>query len=67
MEGTAATFEIILPLIVMSIPIAISAYLLAKQKDRNVVAWVVLAFIPLVNIWCIAYFVGASNLRFEKN
>ena len=67
MEGQqAGVLELLLPLIVMSVPIAIVAYLLAKEKGRNVVTWVVLGLIPFVNFWCILYFVGASNFRMEK-
>jgi hypothetical protein len=67
MEGQqVGTLELLLPLIVMTVPIAIVANLLAKEKGRNTVAWVVLALIPFINIWSILYFVGASNFRTEK-
>jgi hypothetical protein len=67
MEGQqVGTLELLLPLIVMTVPIAIVANLLAKEKGRNTVAWVVLALIPFINNWCILYFVGASNFRTEK-
>lgn len=39
---------------------------LAKDKGRNVPLWTVLGFIPLVNMVCIAYFIGASNRRVEE-
>ena len=54
------------PLIILSIGMSISAGLLAKDKGRNIVLWVVLALIPVVNFWCMPYIIGASNLRLEK-
>jgi hypothetical protein len=67
MEGQqVGTLELLSPLIVMTVPIAIVANLLAKEKGRNTVAWVVLALIPFINIWSILYFVGASNFRTEN-
>ena len=58
-----ATF---LPLIFMSLPMAVSAHLLARDKGRNVVLWTVLALIPILNFACIWYFIGASNLKLER-
>ena len=54
------------PLMVMSVSIAVSAHLLAKDKGRNVPLWTILALIPLVNFVCMLFFIGASNLRLEK-
>lgn len=55
-----------LPLVIISIFIAIPAYLLAKEKGRNVRLWTVLGLIPMVNFVCMWFFVGAANLRLEK-
>ena len=55
-----------LPLILISIFIAIPTHLLAKDKGRNVSLWTVLGLIPLVNWFCMPFFIGASNLRLEK-
>lgn len=55
-----------LPLLLFSIFAAISAYLLAKDKGRNVVRWTVLGAIPGVNLFCIWFFIGATNLRLER-
>jgi hypothetical protein len=55
-----------LPLVIISIFIAIPAYLLAKEKGRNVRLWTVLGLIPMVNFICMWFFVGAVNLRLEK-
>jgi hypothetical protein len=50
----------------MSVFIAIGAFFLAKEKDRNVVKWTILGAIPIVNFVCIWFFVGATNLRLER-
>lgn len=55
-----------LPLIFLSVLIAISANLLAKDKGRNVMAWTVLGAIPVLNWAFIWYFIGATNLRLER-
>ena len=54
------------PLLFFSLVVPIPAYLLAKDKGRNVGLWTVLGLIPLVNYICMLYFVGASNSRLEK-
>ena len=67
MENTnPSMFAAFLPLIFMSLLIAVSAHLLAKDKGRNVALWTILALIPIVNFACIWYFVGASNLKLER-
>lgn len=53
-------------LVVMSLPFAVIANLLAKQKGRGVALWTILGLLPVINIFCMWYFVGASNLRLEK-
>ena len=52
--------------LVLCIGLSINAYLLAKDKGRNVVLWTILGFIPIINSCVIFYFIGATNLRFEK-
>jgi hypothetical protein len=59
-------FLAFVPLLIISVLIAIPAHLLAKDKGRNVTLWTVLGLIPLVNYVCMFFFVGASNLRLEK-
>ena len=49
-----------------SVPVAILANLLAKEKGRNITRWTVLGAIPLVNWFCLWFFVGAANLRVER-
>ncbi len=56
----------LLPLLLMTLPLGIVSHLLAKDKGRNVSLWTILGLIPLVNYFCILYFMGASNLRLEK-
>ena len=55
----------ILPIIVLFI-FGIVAHMLAKEKGRNVTLWTVLGLIPVVNIFCMWFFVGAANLRLKK-
>jgi len=61
----AALFQLIF-LLVMGIPVAITANLLAKEKGRNVTLWTVLACIPLLNFFCMSFFIGAANLKLER-
>lgn len=55
-----------LPVLLLSLLMAVPANMLARQKGRNVVLWTILALIPLVNFACMWYFVGASNLVLEN-
>ena len=55
----------LLPLLIISIILGFVANMLAKEKGRNVVKWTILGFIPIVNYFCIFFFVGAANLRLE--
>ena len=57
--------SLVLPILMLFI-FAFIAHMLAKEKGRNVVLWTVLGFIPVVNIFCMWFFVGAANLRLEK-
>lgn len=52
--------------LVLSVALAVVANLLAREKGRNVTLWTILALVPVVNFWCIAFFVGAANLRLER-
>ncbi|CAA6696727.1 Unannotated [Lentimonas sp. CC19] len=53
------------PLIILCLAIAGTAFALAKDKGRNVPLWTVLGLIPVLNFFLIWYFVGASNLKHE--
>lgn len=67
MENSGSSlFFSFLPLITMSLLMAIPAHLLAKEKGRNVTKWTILALIPIVNFACIWFFIGASNLKLER-
>ena len=57
--------SIFLPIVVMFI-FSLVAHMLAKEKGRNVLLWTILGFIPVVNIFCMWFFVGAANLRLEE-
>lgn len=63
---TASTFVTFVPLILMSLLMAVPANLLAKEKGRNVTLWTVLALVPIVNFACFWFFIGASNLKLER-
>jgi len=65
-EGNASSFVSFLPMILLSVVFAVSAHLLAKEKGRNIIKWTILGAIPIVNIFCIWFFVGAANLRLER-
>lgn len=55
-----------MPLILMSLVMGVSSFLLAKDKGRNALKWTILGSIPIVNFACIWYFIGATNLRLER-
>lgn len=63
---TQSNLMSLLPLLIMTIPLGIAARMLAKEKGRNVTRWTVLGFIPIVNYFCLFFFIGAANLRLEK-
>jgi O-antigen/teichoic acid export membrane protein len=65
-SSTAGAIAGMLPIILMSLFIAVSANLLAKEKGRNVIKWTILGAIPIVNFVCIWFFVGAANLKLER-
>jgi hypothetical protein len=55
------------PLIIFSLVFGlVVARALAKDKGRNVLLWTLLGCIPVVNIFCIPFFVGAANIRLEQ-
>lgn len=67
MDNTSASILIsFLPLILMSLVMAIAANLLAREKGRSVTKWTILALIPIVNFGCIWFFIGATNLNTER-
>ena len=55
-----------IPLGLLSICTTVLAYLLARDKGRNVKLWTVVGLIPGVNFFALSYFIGASNLRMER-
>ena len=56
----------VLPFLFFSIPTAIIANLLARDKGRNVAVWTVVALVPGIGLFALWYFVGAANLRVER-
>jgi len=65
-ESSAGAITGLLPILLMSVFVAIAAHLLAKEKGRNVLKWTILGCIPFVNILCIWFFIGAANLKLER-
>lgn len=57
--------NLLLPIFVSFI-FGIIAHMLAKEKGRNVTLWTILGFLPVVNFFCMWFFVGAANLRLEE-
>ena len=53
------------PLILLSLALGGTAFVLAKEKGRNVLLWTLLGLIPVLNFFLVWFFVGASNLKHE--
>jgi len=69
MEDSAIQADPLAGLIVtvfVSFIFGLIAHMLAKEKGRNVTLWTILGFIPAVNIFCIWFFAGATNLWLEE-
>jgi hypothetical protein len=64
-ESTSLLLQLV-PMLVMSLGIIPIAYKLAKEKGRNVVLWTMLGAVPILNILCVWFFMGAANLRLER-
>jgi hypothetical protein len=52
-------------MLIFSLGIIPVSYKLAREKGRNVVLWTVLGAIPILNVICVWFFIGAANLRLE--
>lgn len=63
MEGEPSPILSFVPLFTLGILMAIPAGMLAKEKGRSVVKWVILALIPIVNFAAIWYFIGTPDKR----
>jgi len=44
----------------------IAAYLLAREKGRNVPLWTVLGLLPVINFISMAFFIGAKDLNLDR-
>lgn len=64
--STAGALIPFVTLILFSGTIATVAFLLAREKGRNVALWTVLGAVPFVNFVCLWFFIGAANLRLES-
>ncbi len=56
----------LIPFLFFSLWIGLLARLLARDKGRNVNKWTILGLIPVVNLFCISFFIGAADLRVER-
>lgn len=68
MESSAvqpSLIEGLIPFFIFGVGFSVVAYKLANEKGRNAWVWAILALIPIVNFWCIPYFIGASNFKLE--
>ena len=67
MPTTSATSILsFLPLAIITLVFGITSYFLAKEKGRNILLWTVVGFIPLLNMFFIWFFIGATNLKTEQ-
>ena len=67
MDNQSGDFWIqLVPMLVLSLGIVPVAYKLAREKGRNVALWTILGAIPILNIVCVWFFIGAANLRLER-
>ena len=53
-------------LLITSIAFGVIGYALARNKGRHVLPWTIVCLIPLLNIFCLTFLVGASSLRIER-
>jgi uncharacterized membrane protein len=65
-ETTPNPLMSFLPLLIFSFFMGFVSWALAKEKGRNVIKWTVLGFIPIINMFCMPFFIGAANLRIER-
>jgi hypothetical protein len=55
-----------IPLLLLSLGISITGFLLAKEKGRNVALWTIVGLIPFINFLAVWFFIGATNLNAER-
>jgi len=56
----------LISLLITSIAFGVIGYSLARNKGRPVLPWTIVCLIPLLNIFCLTFLVGASSLRIER-
>lgn len=54
------------PLLLLSVLVGVLAYLLAKEKGRNIPLWTIIGLIPFINFIAVSFFIGAANLKQER-
>ncbi|WP_148281768.1 hypothetical protein [Paraburkholderia phenoliruptrix] len=60
------TFISFMPLLLVSLALAVSAYFLAKDKGRAPFRWALVCLIPGFNAACIFFLAGSTSLRLER-
>lgn len=55
----------LLPLLILTLPIAFVCRRLALEKHKNVPLWTVLGLVPYVNAFSLLYLIGAADERLE--
>lgn len=55
-----------IPLIIITLLTAIYSNIWARMKGRNVAAWTIIGFIPVVNIFSSLLLQGSTNLKVTK-
>ena len=65
-QATSSSLLAFLPISIFSVGFGIVAFLLAREKGRNVALWTIPGLLPVINFVCLWFFVGAANLRLER-
>lgn len=65
-EQATSIFVSLIPLMIMSVLMAIGSFFLAREKGRSRLKWTILACIPFVNFCTIWMLVGMTNLHTER-
>jgi len=66
MNQTTSAILSFVPFLILSSMLGVVAFLLAREKGRNVPLWTILGIIPFINFACVCFFIGAANLRLER-
>lgn len=53
-------------LVITSLAFGVLGHFLARDKGRHLWLWTIASLVPVINIFCVAFLIGASNLRLER-